>query len=100
VRERLKDGQEVVFDATNYCEKLRSMPVQAGRWCAAEIVTYFFDVGLAEALRRNRERQRSVPPEIIRKHFRGLEPPLLYEADRHVVVGEDGSAVPYWPPQG
>jgi predicted kinase len=100
VRERLRDGEEVTFDATNYDERLREMPVQAGRWCAAEIVSYFFDVGVEEALRRNRNRPREVPEDVVLRHYRRLQPPALYEADRHCVVAEGGEVSTYWPVGG
>jgi predicted kinase len=97
IRERLRDGEEVTFDATNYSEELRSMPVQAARWSGAEIVSYFFDVSLAGGLARNAMRARSVPEEAIRKQYRLLELPALYEADRNMVVGQEGGASLYWP---
>jgi predicted kinase len=97
VREELHRGREVTFDATNYSRDLRTMPLQAGRWSGAEIVSYFFDVGLEEARMRNRSRDRRVPEPVIRRHYRGLEPPALHEADRHVVVAPDGETSTYWP---
>ncbi|MHC5034367.1 MAG: AAA family ATPase [Planctomycetota bacterium] len=97
VRERLREGKEVTFDATNYSEDLRSMPVQAARWSAAEISSYLFDVPLDEALDRNRQRDRSVPESVVRRQHRLLEPPALYEADRHAVVDSDGGSRVYWP---
>jgi len=97
VRTLLHEGRQVAFDATNYCEALRSMPVQAGRWSGAEIVAYVFDVGLTEALRRNQARPRAVPDPVIRKQYRLLEPPALYEADRHCAVVEGGAIARYWP---
>ncbi len=97
VREELHRGREVTFDATNYREKLRQMPLQAGRWSGAEIVSYFFDVPLEESLRRNRQRKRSVPERIIRRHYRLLELPGLYEADRHLRVDTEGATHAYWP---
>lgn len=97
IRQRLHEGQQVVFDATNYSEALRSMPVQAARWSGAEIVSYFFDVSLTEALERNLKRRRSVPEPVVRKQHRLLEPPALYEADRHVVVDSEGRPEQYWP---
>ncbi len=97
VREELHRGREVTFDATNYSRDLRTMPLQAGRWSGAEIVSYFFDVGLEDALRRNRARDRLVPEPIIRRHYCGLEPPALHEADRHVVVAPGGQTSIYWP---
>ncbi len=97
IREELHRGREVTFDATNYSEKLRTMPLQAGRWSGAEICTYLMDVSLRESLQRNETRQRRVPEHVIRRHYRRLELPALYEADRHFVVGPDGSATQYWP---
>jgi predicted kinase len=98
VRTLLGEGHEVVFDATNCSEALRSMPVQAGRWSGAEVVGYFFDASLTEALRRNQLRPRAVPEDVIRKQYRLLEPPALYEADRHCAVDADGGLIQYWPP--
>ncbi|MHC4591216.1 MAG: AAA family ATPase [Planctomycetota bacterium] len=100
MRERLREGREVTFDATNYSEELRSMPVQAARWSAAEIVSYLFDVSLDDALERNQQRARSVPASVIRRQHRLLQPPTLYEADRHVVVDSDGGTTVYWPVSG
>ena len=97
VREHLRAGEAVTFDATNYSEHLRSMPVQAARWSAAEIVSYFFDVALPCALERNRARPRAVPEHVIRRHYRLIELPALYEADRHMVVDAEGQLSQYWP---
>jgi predicted kinase len=98
-RTLLNEGREVTFDATNYSEDLRSTPVQAGRWCAAEIVSYYFDVSLSETVSRNGRRPRTVPDTVVRRQYRLLEPPALYEADRHLAVDADGEAVQYWPPR-
>ena len=97
IRYFLEEGQSVVFDATNYREDLRDQPVHTGRWCGAEINSYFFDVGLNTALERNRKRPRSVPEHVIRRHYRLLSPPCLYEADWQHVVDEDGKCWRYWP---
>jgi predicted kinase len=97
VRDELRRGREVTFDATNCSERLRGMPVQAGRWSAAEIVSYLFDIGLDEALTRNAGRERSVPEAVVRRQFRVLSPPALYEADRHVRVDDRGAVEQYWP---
>ncbi len=100
VREELHRGREVTFDATNYSAKLRTMPLQAGRWSGAEILGYLFDVPLDHSLLRNRRRGRSVPERIIRRHYRLLDLPALYEADRHLRVDPDGETHAYWPRAG
>jgi predicted kinase len=97
VRTLLREGREVTFDATNYSSTLREMPVQAARWCGAEIASYFFDVAYAEAAIRNRRRPRLVPEQAIAKQCRLLTPPALYEADRHMVVDAEGKCTGYWP---
>jgi len=97
VREELKQGAEVTFDATNFTQGLRRMPVQAGRWCGAGIVSYVFDCSLSEALRRNESRDRMVPEDVVARQHRLLEPPALYEADRHCLVRADGGTELYWP---
>ncbi len=100
VREALREGREVTFDATNTTEALRSMPVQAGRWSAAEIVSYFFDIPLEEAMERNRGRRRMVPEHVICRQYLKLAPPALYEADVHLAVDTEGGTRTYWPPGG
>ena len=99
IRSLLKAGEAVTFDATNFVESLRQSPVQAARWCGAEIHSYLFDVELEAALERNRGRGRRVPEHIIHRHFRLLTPPALYEADQHWVVDGEGEARLYWPVQ-
>ena len=97
LRGLLKEGATVTFDATNYMEALRELPVRVARWSGAEISSYFFDVDLQTALDRNRMRPRCVPEHVIRRHLRLLTPPALYESDRHWVVAADGEAALCWP---
>lgn len=97
IYEVIREGGTATLDATNYREGLRSRPVATARWAGAEICTYFFDVGLAQALGRNRRRKRRVPVEVIRRQWRGLTPPALYESDRHLLVHSAGRAEHYWP---
>ena len=97
MRAMLKAGESVTFDATNYSEELRRLPVEAARRCGAEIHSYFFDVDLTTVLQRNQQRARRVPEHVIRRHFRLLTPPALYEADQQWVVDCDGEARLYWP---
>ena len=97
IRGLLKQGETVTFDATNYSEELRDMPVQAARWSGAEVHSYFFDMSLQAALELNRTRKRQVPESVIRRHFRLFTPPALYEADCQWVVDREGTAQLYWP---
>ena len=97
IYEVLREGGTATLDATNYREELRERPVATARWAGAEICTYFFDVSLSRALKRNRSRERKVPPEVIRKQWRGLALPALYEADRHYLVDSGGDVEQYWP---
>ena len=100
VREELRRGAEVTFDATNFTQALRQMPVQAARWSGAEVVSYLFDCGLEEVLLRNQSRERCVPEDVVVRQHRLLEPPALYEADRHYLVRADGGTELYWPAGG
>jgi len=97
IRTCLRRGETVTFDATNYMEELRRMPVQAARWTGAEVHAYFLDVSMTEALRRNGTRPRRVPEKVIERHFHMLTPPALYEADQHWAVDTEGQARLYWP---
>ena len=93
----LARGGEAIFDATNFNEDVRETPVSAAREVGAEIWTYFFDIPLAEALRRNGSRDRRVPPQVIHRHWRNLSVPALYESDRSCVVDTRGRKVRYLP---
>jgi predicted kinase len=97
LRTHLKRGEAVTFDATNYMEELRESPIRVARWCAAEIHSYFFDVTLETALKRNEIRSRRVPEQVIRRHYRLLTPPALYEADWQWVVDSEGRLELLWP---
>jgi len=50
-----------------------------------------------EALLRNASRERCVPEDVVARQHRLLEPPALYEADRHCLVRADGGLELYWP---
>jgi predicted kinase len=99
VRHFLEQGEPVTFDATNYREDLRDQPVQTARWCGAEIHSYYFDIPLETALDRNQSRPRRVPEHVIRRHYRLMTPPALYESDQHHVVDQHGHCTLYWPPK-
>ena len=78
----LKEGRDVVFDATQYKpEDRRDFTEKARQYGAAEIVGVFFDVPLVVAKERNARRERVVPEHALERMHRLLEkqPPRLEE---------------------
>jgi predicted kinase len=76
LRQRLEIGRSVSFiDATNLSPEERRPYIEIARSYACEIEALFFDVPLETCLRRNAQRSRVVPEEILRAMSARLVPP-------------------------
>jgi predicted kinase len=90
LRDTLRSGESIVFDATSHTQKSRRMPLSAARDFFAWIKIIYFDVPLETALTRNASRVRKVPEEVIRQFYEELEDPEVYEGTEIQIVGQDG----------
>ena len=82
VLKALKAGKDVIFDATNLTPKYR-------KWCLdtkAEHIAVFVNTPLKECLKRNSERERVVPPEVIERASKRLVPPTTDEGFDSVII--------------
>lgn len=84
--ECLKDGRDVVYDATSITEELRADIVNKFRPYADEIICVHIDTPVEECLRRNARRSRSVPEGIIWKMWSRFEDPTTWEGFNKLIV--------------
>ncbi|HLF29036.1 MAG TPA: ATP-binding protein [Anaerolineae bacterium] len=86
-REQLAAGQNVILDATHYLRRYRTYAVNLGQALGARRVALWFDVPLADCLRRNADRSdlafgdEIVPERIVREMFQQLQLPQPDEFD-------------------
>jgi predicted kinase len=87
VSERLAIGKSVTYvDATNLTRRERSPYRRLAAKHGAQIEAVFFDVPLEVCLARNRQRDRVVPEEAMRRLAAKLEPPTVEEGLAQVIV--------------
>lgn len=95
LRLRLDLGRPVTYiDATNFRREFRVSFLEIARERRCEIEALFFDVPLEVCLARNAARGRRVPEDVLRTMAERLEPPVIEEGFRRVVViGEHGQTL-------
>jgi predicted kinase len=71
----LKQGKNVIADATSPTKKDRREWLELGRAADAEVRAYFVEVSLAVAKQRNAQRDRKVPEWVIDKQLAKLTAP-------------------------
>lgn len=80
VRQRLSIGRpETYVDATHLTSWERAPYIYLARVFDCEIEALFFDVPLEICLQRNRDRNRTVPEEALRRMSQDLQPPTKEE---------------------
>jgi predicted kinase len=75
---------DCVFDATNTTKKARKQVIEQGRKHFDFILCYYFTPDLIESQKRNLNRERQVPLEIIYKQYKQWETPTLDEGFDYV----------------
>ncbi len=77
----LEDGQNVVYDATNCRSTYRYKIIDVCKNYAYKIVCLMSTTPIAECIRRNSERHRTVPGDVIEKMYFNLRkhPPIIFE---------------------
>jgi len=85
---RMKARQNTIWDATSINRKMRKRLIDIARRHGAMIGIVYFDITLETALKRNQERDRKVPEDVIEKYYKRLQVPKPYEYDKLLVVDE------------
>lgn len=81
VRALLRKRQPFVWNATSITAELRSRQISLFEDYGASVRCIFLETGWEEELRRNRERERNVPEEVILSMLSRLEMPEVYECE-------------------
>ena len=79
--ESLDSGFDVIYDATNCRTTYRHKIIDVVNNHANKIICVMFTTSIAECLRRNNKRDRSVPEKIIERTYFTLKkhPPTIFE---------------------
>lgn len=91
LRESLRAGQDVIWDATNLRRDQRRAIVETAHDYGGHSTLLVVQCAVDTAQRRNRERARTIPASIIARQARSLEWPTRDEAHRVLVVDADGA---------
>lgn len=82
----MQQRKNIYLDNTNLTQKQRYRPVVMARQAHYSIQMIWFNLPLAECLRRNSQRQRKVPEAVIAKQFVAMEYPERWEYHFHTVI--------------
>ncbi len=88
-REHLRAGRNFAFNATNITRQTRDKWISLFTDYDARVETVYLEPPLSVIRKRNREREKPVPANMIEKLFRRLEPPSLVEC--HALSVEAGT---------
>src|ERR1051325_5495838 len=84
---RLRLGRKKNYiDATNLTPKERHVFFQIGEKYGCDLRAIFFDVPLAVCKKRNRERKRNVPEDVMDRMALKLRPPTLEEGFSKITI--------------
>ncbi len=85
-RQLVKERKNIIWDATNTTRKIRKRLIQEARLYGIEIVIIHFDLPLSVVLERNKNRDRVVPEDIVKRYYKEIQSPHSYEYDHLLVV--------------
>ena len=77
----LEDGRNVVYDATNCRSSYRYKIIDACKTYAYKIICLMSTTPITQCIRRNDERNRMIPEDVIEKMYFNLKkhPPIIFE---------------------
>ena len=83
LEQAVEAGQDAIFDATNLQRKYRKTLFQ--RFPNVEHVAVFVNTPVSECLKRNAQRERTVPASVIRRMFYQMDKPSLEEGFSKII---------------
>ena len=86
---RMKARQNTIWDATSVNRKMRKLLINIARQNGAVVSIVYFDLKLDTILKRNSEREKKVPEEVVKQYYMKLQVPCAYEYDKLLVVDEN-----------
>lgn len=82
----LRDKKTVIVDNTNVTRSGRALILNMAKRYDVPVVAYWFNVPLEECLKRNQQRERKVPEQMIHTLHRMYEEPTLEEGFQEIKV--------------
>ena len=79
IKKDLKQGKDVVYDATNISRKRRMGFLQELKNIKCEKTVFFMATSYEECLKRNKIREKSVPEEVIKRMYMNFDLPFYFE---------------------
>jgi predicted kinase len=79
-------GCNVVIDSTNIKASYRKPWIDIGKRLGVPVTCVFINPALEECLKRNSQRDRRVPDDVIKKMYSQLEPPNIEEGFNKIIV--------------
>ena len=79
-----KEKKDCVFDATSRTVKDRKVLIDKAKGYFDFVICYYSNTDLQTCLKRNQERERPVPQEVIERMWRQLQKPTLSEGFDYV----------------
>ena len=77
----LKAGENVVLDNTNWSRKARKPLLESARNYGAKVNLIYWDLTIETLLKRNLEREKVVPQDVVWRFYKTIETPASYEYD-------------------
>lgn len=81
-----RQGFSVLVDVTSKNKQSRSKLIELARKYNARTVAFVFDTPLAVCQARNAARSRVVPPDVVERIFREIQPPVMGEVDEIKII--------------
>lgn len=86
IRDAAAQGVSVIFDACSVTRKARAPLLELAKELGFRTEVHVLDVPLAECIRRNAARERSIPVEVIERMDRRWAAPSLDEGIDQIVI--------------
>lgn len=80
----LRDKKKVIVDNTNVSRSGRASIIRMARRYNVPVIGYWFKVPIEECLKRNQQRERKVPEQMIHNMQRMFEEPILDEGFQEI----------------
>lgn len=91
-RDLLKNGQDVIYDSTNFKKKYRQQILDEAKGSYSQCDVYFFDIPQEALLERNNSRERKEPESVIKQIHSSIEKPTYSEGYENIfIVDRDGN---------
>lgn len=91
IKDYLRNGESVIYDATNIKSKRRRAFLAELRSISCEKHCIIFRTSYEQCLKRNELRERKVPPEVIRKMYMSWDTPYYFEGWDEIFIYDNAA---------